>query len=121
MALTFLKKLFGLGETSSSQTAPNSPKGQEAGRKKERATGAESQPDLESFVGFVVRALVDSPDQVGIETVNRGRDATIQVTCDKADVGKVIGRNGKTIAAIRALANGAGARAGQRVGVEILD
>lgn len=121
MALTFFKKLLGFSEQPSSKAESRSHAARKTGQKKPASAGAESQPDLESFVAFIVRSLVDDPDLVGVETINRGRDATIQVTCDKQDVGKVIGRNGKTIAAIRALVNGAGARVGQKVGVEILD
>lgn len=117
MALNFLKKLFGFSQQPSADSGPAS----SSSPKRPSPSGPESEPDLESFVAFIVRALVDDPDQVHVETIKKDRDATIQVKCDKNDVGKVIGRNGKTIAAIRALANGAGARAGQRVGVEILD
>jgi len=121
MALSFFKKLFGLSGQPSSEAKSRSASRQKTTRQKQNSTGTESQPDLENFVSFVVRSLVDDPDLVAVETVNRDRDATINVTCDKKDVGKVIGRNGKTIAAIRALTNGAGARVGRKVGVEILD
>jgi len=104
MIIGFIKKLFG------AEPAPT------AG-----GSSVSDEPDLERFVKFVVSSLVDSPDRVSIETVAGEKQATIQVSCDKRDVGKVIGKNGKTISAIRALTNGAAGRMGKKVNVEILD
>jgi uncharacterized protein len=77
--------------------------------------------DLEHFVDYVVRALVDQPDDVNVETVPGERATIIQVKCAKDDIGKIIGKNGKTISAIRALVNGAGKRFEQEFTVEVLD
>ena len=76
---------------------------------------------IEGFVSYVVRSLVDSPEQVRISTADGERGTVITVSCEKKDIGKIIGKNGKTIAAIRALANGAGGRLGKRVSVEVQD
>lgn len=76
---------------------------------------------IEGFVSYVVRALVDSPDLVQITTAETERATVITVRCEKKDIGKIIGKNGRTIAAIRALANGAGGRLGKRVNVEVQD
>lgn len=77
--------------------------------------------DLEHFVDYVVRALVDQPDDVNVETVPGERATIIQVRCAKDDIGKIIGKNGKTISAIRALVNGAGKRFDQEFTVEVMD
>jgi predicted RNA-binding protein YlqC (UPF0109 family) len=77
--------------------------------------------DLEHFVDYVVRALVDAPENVSVETVEGERGTTIQVSCAKEDIGKIIGKNGKTISAIRALVNGAGKRFEKDLSVEVLD
>ena len=95
--------------------------------KSDKAT--ESQPsssldgkkDLEHFVDYVVRALVDSPDQVGVTLGENERQKVIQVRCAKEDIGKIIGKNGKTVSAIRALVNGAGRRFDLNYTVEVLD
>ena len=104
MVLSIFKKLFGA---------------QDSQARKETTEG--QPPDVEAFVDYVVRALVDEPEQVVITTKSGDRRLTVNVECAKKDVGKVIGKNGKTIAAIRALANGAAGRLGKRVNVEILD
>ncbi len=78
--------------------------------------------DLESFVDYVVRTLVDKPESVKIN-MKEGQDssAIIEINCAKEDMGKVIGKSGKTIMAIRSLASGAGGRLGKRVSVEIIE
>ena len=105
MAFAFLKKFFGAHKGPSSS----------------RSRAKTGQPDLEGFVEFVVHSLVDNPNNVTVKTIAGDHHTTIQVTCDKPDIGKIIGKSGKTIAAIRALTNGAAGRIGKRVNVEILD
>lgn len=84
-------------------------------------SGEEGLKDLEHFVDYVVRALVDQPDEVTVETVPGEKATIIQVTCAKDDIGKIIGKNGKTISAIRALVNGAGKRFEKEYTVEVMD
>lgn len=76
---------------------------------------------LEQFVEYVARNLVDNQDAVSISTVEKGRVSVIQIRCEKKDIGKIIGKTGKTIAAIRLLVSGAGGRMGLRVTVDVLD
>ncbi|MBN1865126.1 MAG: KH domain-containing protein [Victivallales bacterium] len=85
------------------------------------AAGGDGIRDLEHFVDYVVRALVDQPDLVRIETVTGERGLVIQVVCATEDVGKIIGKNGKTISAIRALVSGAGRRFEKALTVEVKD
>jgi predicted RNA-binding protein YlqC (UPF0109 family) len=115
MVISIIKKLFtGAGE---SEEAPQP----ERERPPAKAKATEAEPSIEAFVTFVVQSLVDSPDLVSVTTVEKNRGTTIQVECDKKDVGKIIGKSGRTIAAIRALTNGAAGRLGKRVSVEVLD
>ena len=85
------------------------------------SAGNDGLKDLEHFVDYVVRALVDKPDDVNVETAQGERATVIQVKCAKDDIGKIIGKNGKTISAIRALVNGAGKRFEQEFTVEVMD
>jgi predicted RNA-binding protein YlqC (UPF0109 family) len=77
--------------------------------------------DLEGFVDYVVKALVDYPAEVSVSTVSSADGATIQISCRKSDIGKIVGKHGKTIMAIRSLVSGAAGRQGRRVSVEVLD
>jgi predicted RNA-binding protein YlqC (UPF0109 family) len=76
--------------------------------------------DIERFVDYIVRVLVDKPDaiQTAIEKDDKGL-LIIRISCEKGDIGKIIGKNGKTITAIRTLAGNAGVRAGVRLSVEL--
>ena len=76
---------------------------------------------LEDFVAYVARSLVDNPEAVQVSTLEKDRLSIIQIRCEKRDIGKIVGKNGKTIAAIRLLVSGAGGRIGMRMTVEVLD
>ena len=85
------------------------------------ATGGGSLRDLEGFVDYVVKALVDYPDEVSVNTVENAEGASIQIRCRKEDIGKIVGKRGKTIMAIRSLVSGAAGRQRKRVSVDVLD
>lgn len=76
---------------------------------------------MENFVDYVVRALVDFPDEVRV-TSETGEDSSIiKIDCKKEDIGKIVGKKGKTIMAIRALVSGAAGRLQKKVSVEVND
>ena len=77
--------------------------------------------ELEGFVDYVVKALVDYPDEVSVSTVENGEGTSIQIRCRKEDIGKIVGKRGKTIMAIRSLVSGAAGRQRKRVSVDVLD
>jgi hypothetical protein len=69
----------------------------------------------------VIRALVDRPQAVRV-TESEGRDgAVIEVAVDSGDLGRVIGRQGRTATAIRTLVAATAEREGTRVSVEFRD
>ena len=111
MVLGFFKKLFGAGDDRSAT----------AGQPGDVRSVSGEDPEIEAFVTYVTKALVDSPESVAVEKVDDPKAVTFKVSCAKSDVGKIIGRSGKTIAAIRALTNGAAGRVGKKVNVEVLD
>lgn len=77
--------------------------------------------DLENFVDYVVRALVDRPDEVRVVAEKENDNDIIKITCNKEDIGKIVGKKGKTIMAIRSLVSGAAGRLQKRVSVEVID
>ena len=91
------------------------------GAKKESSNVSGSLREMESFVEYVVKALVDNPDQVDVTAVDGKEGATIQVRCCKEDIGKIVGKRGKTIMAIRSLVSGAAGRQHKRVSVDVLE
>ena len=88
---------------------------------KSGAVGGGSLHDLEGVVSYVVCALVDNPDEVKVRTEETEEGCTIQISCRKEDIGKIVGKRGKTIMAIRSLVSGAAGRQRKRVSVEVLD
>ena len=76
--------------------------------------------DTSQLVGYLVRALVDEPDQVTVVESSEGEHLRFEVSVAPDDVGKLIGRQGRIIKAIRTLARAAGATADSHVDVEIL-
>ena len=67
----------------------------------------------------VVRLLVDDPRAVRVEEEDTDEGPELWITVTPADRGKVIGRNGRTIDAVRALADARGAREGRDYAVEV--
>ena len=74
-----------------------------------------------AFLEFVVKGLVDRPDAVDIRAVERHGQTLYELRLHPTDVGKIIGRQGATIQAIRALLQVGAARKGQRCSVEIVE
>ena len=68
---------------------------------------------------FVVKKLVDKPEGVSVEESKDGDVTVLKLVVDEADKGKVIGKQGKVIKAIRAVVGAAASKAGRQVDVEI--
>ena len=76
---------------------------------------------MKEFLEFVIRQLVDYPDEVMLSEIPSGRMTIFKVQMRQSDVGRIIGRNGQTIQAIRALLTSSAARHGQRATLEIVE
>ena len=76
---------------------------------------------MREFLEFVVRQLVEFPDETIITEIPSGRTTVFRLQLRQSDVGRVIGRNGQTIQAIRALLSSSASRHGQRAALEIVE
>lgn len=76
---------------------------------------------MKDFVEYIVKNLVDHPDQVRINEVTGKHSLIIELSVEKSDTGKIIGKHGKTINAIRTLLMSVASRHGIRVTLEILE
>lgn len=74
---------------------------------------------IESLVRYLVESLVDSPESVRVSTEAEGDTVRIMVVADPADVGKIIGRSGRTIKSIRTLARAAASSSSFSVDVDV--
>jgi predicted RNA-binding protein YlqC (UPF0109 family) len=76
---------------------------------------------MKEFVEFIARHLVDSPEAIVLERTEKDDRIVFRLTVAEADVGKVIGRQGRTAQAIRVLLAAVAAREGKRALLEIAD
>ena len=77
---------------------------------------------MRDAIEMIVKALVDDSDNVDIREVEQHNGSTlIEVRVAPNDVGKIIGKQGKTIRALRSLARIAGTRKNRRYQVEIVE
>jgi uncharacterized protein len=73
------------------------------------------------LVAYLARQLVDVPDAVRVEQVERDGDLVLELHVAEEDRGKVIGRGGRIARALRTVARASGARADRRVLLEIVE
>ena len=73
------------------------------------------------IVEYLARRLVDEPDEVSVEEIEREGAIILQLHVAKDDVGKVIGRQGRIARALRTIVRASAARREQRVMLEILE
>jgi predicted RNA-binding protein YlqC (UPF0109 family) len=76
---------------------------------------------VKEFLEFVIRQLVEFPDEMMLSEIPSGKTTIFRVQLRQSDVGRIIGRNGQTINAIRALLASSAARHGQRATLEIME
>ena len=76
---------------------------------------------MEEFLQFVIKKLIEFPDEMVLNKHEEARKVMFHVSLRQSDVGKVIGKHGHTIAAIRDLLNAAAARHHQRATLEIIE
>lgn len=76
---------------------------------------------MKELIEYIVRILVDHPEQVQITEVDGEKTVIFELRCNKEDIGKIIGKSGKTVGAIRTLLSTAAAKNGRRALLEIVD
>ena len=77
--------------------------------------------DIKNLVEFIAKRLVDNPDAVSVTVVAAERTTVIELHVAKEDLGKIIGKEGKTAKAIRTILNAASAKLNKRVVLEIVE
>ena len=75
---------------------------------------------MKELVEFIVKSLVDNPDNLVITTEEEGDLVKIFIKADENDIGKIIGKQGKIAKAIRTVIKSAGSRENKKVVVDIL-
>ena len=85
------------------------------------ATDGELAASARSVLEYLVKAVVDSPDDVAVEIDDDGRRPSLNVTVGDGDMGRVIGKRGRVAQSIRTVTRAAAARDGLEVDIEFLD
>ena len=76
---------------------------------------------MKELVEFIVKSLVDQPDEVYVEEVPSGGATIVELRVARADMGRVIGKGGRIINSIRSLLQVAAAKQGSRVSLELIE
>ncbi len=75
---------------------------------------------MKEFVAYIIKNLVDLPDAVDVNIIEGEQGTVVEVKVSPQDVGKIVGRQGRTIKALRTIAMTVGARVGRRVRLEVI-
>ena len=76
---------------------------------------------MKEFVAYIARQLVDQPDQVSIEEESNEDKLLLKLRVAQPDIGKIIGKKGRTALALRTLVAAVGKKAGKKVTLEVLE
>jgi predicted RNA-binding protein YlqC (UPF0109 family) len=76
---------------------------------------------LKELVQTVARALVDEPDSVEVREIEGEHHCVVELKVAKGDIGKVIGKDGKTAQSMRLLVAAASQKLGRRTHLDIID
>ncbi|MDZ7360762.1 MAG: KH domain-containing protein [candidate division KSB1 bacterium] len=76
---------------------------------------------MKEFLEFIIKHLVDKPNEVQVNEIDGERTIVYELRVGQGDMGKVIGKHGKTAKSIRTLLAAASAKAGKRAVLEILE
>ena len=76
---------------------------------------------LKELIEYIAKALVDSPDQVRVSEIEGEKTSVIELSVAKDDLGKVIGKQGRTARAMRTILSAASTKAKKRAVLEIIE
>ena len=76
---------------------------------------------MKDLVLYIAKALVDNPDQVEVSEVSGEQTSVIELKVAKEDIGKLIGKQGRTAKAIRTIISAASTKARKRAVLEIIE
>jgi uncharacterized protein len=84
-------------------------------------TDGELAPTAVAVLTHIVKSIVDDPEAVTVDADDSGRRLTLNVRVGEGDLGRVIGRRGRTASSIRTVARAAASKDGVDIDVEFLD
>jgi predicted RNA-binding protein YlqC (UPF0109 family) len=76
---------------------------------------------MKEFIDYIAKQLVDQPEQVVVEEETRDDKLILKLKVAQPDIGKIIGKKGRTAFALRTLVAAVGKKSGKKVQLEVLD
>ncbi len=76
---------------------------------------------MKTLIKTIAQALVDEPDLVSVTEINGNHTSILELKVNKSDIGKVIGKQGRTAGALRTILSAVSAKLNKRVVLEIID
>ena len=76
---------------------------------------------MEELIKHIAQALVDNPEEVEVSEIEAGHSVVIELKVAKSDMGKIIGKKGRNVQAMRNVLNAASAKVKKRATLEIIE
>jgi len=76
---------------------------------------------MKQLITYIAQSLADNPDEVNVVELQGSQALLYELTASKKDIGKIVGKEGKTVQAIRTILNAAAARHNKKSILTILD
>lgn len=76
---------------------------------------------MKELIKYIAQALVDNPEEVEVSEIEGEHTVVIELKVAKSDIGKVIGRQGRNVQAIRTILSAASAKVKKRAVLEIIE
>jgi uncharacterized protein len=76
---------------------------------------------MKDLIGYIAQALVDHPEQVTVTEIEGDQTTVLELKVAKADIGKVIGKQGRTARSMRTILSAASAKIKKRTVLEIVE
>lgn len=84
--------------------------------------GGDRTLDMKGVIEYVARELVEKPEAVEVKEIKGVKSVIYELTCDPADMGRIIGKDGRIIKSLRTLIKAMAARhGGETVELEVID
>ncbi len=76
---------------------------------------------MNEFIAYLVKNLVEKPSEVAVEVIDKGQTMLVEIRVASGDIARLVGRQGRTINALRVIAMTIGARFDRKIRLELID
>ena len=76
---------------------------------------------MKDLIGYIAKSLVDQPEEVSVAEVEGGNTTVLELSVAKSDIGKIIGKKGRNVQAIRTILSAACGKTRKRYILEIVE